>query len=290
MKNRPNILSLIDRLATGESAFLQTRFLAPVAGGNIVRVRIGGAVCSMRIRPADFTGWGVFKPTSYTAAKLERPATMTERASYLRLFPEVQFILTMKQAGQTWLAHPARLGDTRFTFDGLVPILGVDDAELFDTVAARFDGSRFWFDQIDSAGDPSIAAYLRESIVAMRDPRLIDRAGLTPEQRLSYAAIHAERLRRKLADAHASGEYRLRQAVEHAGAKLRDFSELHGVYRVSYSVDGRQHTSIIRKNDLTVQSAGVCLSGEDVKFDLTSLVSVLRLGHEQGGLRHGLEV
>ena len=57
------------------------------------------------------------------------------------------------------------------------------------------------------------------------------------------------------------GEYRLRQAVEHAGAQLRDFSEHRDVYRVTYQVDGRRHTSIIRKNDLTVQSAGICLSG-----------------------------
>jgi hypothetical protein len=171
-----------------------------------------------------------------------------------------------------------------------VPIDGIDEAEMFDTVLARFDGSRFWFDQIDPAGDPSIAAYLRESIVAMVDPRRIDRRGLTPEQRLAYAANHAERLRAQLANTRATGEYRLRQAVEHAGAKLRDFSEVRDVYRVSYVVDGHRHTSVIRKNDLSVQSAGICLSGEDMKFDLASLVSILRAGQQQGAIWHGLPV
>jgi hypothetical protein len=39
--------------------------------------------------------------------------------------------------------------------------------------------------------------------------------------------------------------------------------------------DGQLHTSAIAKNDLTVISAGICLSGEDQKFDLQSLVGVV---------------
>lgn len=290
MKTKAGISNLISRLATDETQFLRACFLAPVKKQGAAAVRIAGVICRMRVRPDDFEGWGVFRPMSYTLARLERLSTLTERANYLQLFPAASFVLAFKVGGDTWLGQPARLGDQRFGFDGLVPIDGVDEGELFDSVVARFDGSRFWFDQIDPNTDPSVAAYLRESIVAMVDPRLINRPGMTPVQRMAYRAHHAERLRMQMANARATGEYRLRQAVEHAGAELRDFSELREVYRVSYTVDGRRHTSVIRKNDLSVHSAGICLSGQDARFDLASLVSILRAGHQQGGIRHGLQV
>lgn len=290
MKTRANISNLISRLAAKESEFLRASFLAPVKKHAMVAVRIAGATCQMRVMPGDFEGWGVLRPVSYALARLEREGTLTERWNYLRLFPAVTFVLSIADGDGVWLGQPARLGDQRFSFDGLAQIDGVDDAELFDTIVARFDGSRFWFDQVDPNADPSVAAYLRESIVAMVDPRLIHRPALTPEQRLAYGANHLKRLRVRLSDARASGEYRLRQAIEHAGATLREFSELGDVYRVSYSVDGRRHTSVICKNDLTVKSAGICLSGQDAMFDLASLVSIVRAGQRHGEIRHGLQV
>ncbi len=43
-----------------------------------------------------------------------------------------------------------------------------------------------------------------------------------------------------------------------------------------FRVGGRSYTSSVNKGDLTVQVAGICLNGEDSKFDLSSLVGVLR--------------
>lgn len=67
-------------------------------------------------------------------------------------------------------------------------------------------------------------------------------------------------------------------ALAHAGADLCDFTDVEDSYRVTFTVDGHRHVSVVSKADLTVQSAGICLSGEDEKFDLNSLVGVLREG------------
>jgi hypothetical protein len=75
---------------------------------------------------------------------------------------------------------------------------------------------------------------------------------------------------------------RLRANLSHAGARLIDYLERSDSYRVTYSIGGRQHTASVAKNDLTIQVAGICLSGEDRKFDLGSLVGVLREA-ERGG-------
>ena len=68
----------------------------------------------------------------------------------------------------------------------------------------------------------------------------------------------------------------LRDALGHAGAEFVNYAEHRDGYRVTYNVGNARHTSSVAKNDLTVQTAGICLAGEDRKFDLASLVSVLR--------------
>ncbi len=281
---KKHVSNLIASLAAKEDAFLRTRFVAPIAGEGVVQVRIAGAVCRLRIRPRRFIGWGVFAPMSYTDAVLDRAATMAERRAYLALWPSLRLVMLDGRR-----AIPGRLSDKRFAIDGEAIVLDVQDAEPFDTIIARFDGQRFWFDEPDPQADPAAAAYLREAIVAMRPPRQLDRPGLTPEQRLAYAAEHDRRVREEIERQKLTDEGRLQTALEHAGARLTSFSEVQDVYRVSYVVDGRRHTSVVRKGDLAIASAGVCLSGEDQKFDLTSLVSVLREG-QKIGIHHSVQV
>ena len=55
-------------------------------------------------------------------------------------------------------------------------------------------------------------------------------------------------------------------ARRRSGTELREYRGAGDVYRVSYEVDGRRHTSVVAQDDLSVQVAGICLSGEDHSF------------------------
>ena len=77
---------------------------------------------------------------------------------------------------------------------------------------------------------------------------------------------------------------RLWASLSHAGAQLVDYLERSDSFRVSFRVGGRSFTSTVNKEDLTVQVAGICLSGEDARFDLASLIGVLREGEQNDEL------
>src|SRR3954471_19480434 len=120
------ILATLDRLAAAERGFLASEFLAPVLRGHGVQVRIAGVRCRLRADPADFEGWGVFRPASHAVARLVRPASMAERRRYLALFPAVGLVLVRPDAADAdgaapiWLAIPAHGADGRFRIEGLV--------------------------------------------------------------------------------------------------------------------------------------------------------------------------
>jgi hypothetical protein len=146
----------------------------------------------------------------------------------------------------------------------------------------RFDGARFWFDELESRADLAVAAYLRKAMADMLDPQELTRAGLTEGQRRAYATAFKRRAASILADERQLAELRIKAALAHGGAGLADFAELGQAYRVSFTLDGRRHTSVVRKHDLSVVTAGICLSGQDGKFDLGSLAGVLR-EHQTAG-------
>ncbi len=305
-RKKPKVADLLNRFADEEAAFLQREFLAPALRGGVVGVRIGGVHCRVHIAPANFEGWGVFQPVSHTKAKLVRQATLSERRAYLKLFPLFRQIVC-RRAGNTWFGAAASFGDSRLRMEGLAPLQLAEEVQLFDCVRTRYDGSRFWFDEADMRHDPGTAAYLRSSLNDLTSPDDLERSGLTVEERAAYELNFWERVRlldplddeqqrnpahRRRSQNPRGNEplptdsdpvrHRLRENLSHAGAQLVDYLERSDSYRVYYRVGGRQYTSSVDKEDLTVQVAGICLSGQDRKFDLGSLVGVLREG-ERGG-------
>src|SRR5690348_14487865 len=189
MTRKSNILAAIDRLAGAELDFARREFLAPAVRGAGVTVRIDCVRLRMKVRPASFHGWAVFRPDSMQRCTAMRPATPTERRRYLDLFPAVRLILCHREDRQ-WLALPATQADARFGDTGAIPLQLAGDVELFDTVLARFDGARLWHDELDPRADPAAAVFLRECLVAMRPPEQVERPGLTAGQCAAYRAVH----------------------------------------------------------------------------------------------------
>jgi hypothetical protein len=296
MASSKRLRETMDKLAAAEERAFASEFLAPVLPGSAVRLRIAGVVCQLKVTPANFEGWGVFRPKSTVTAEWVRPARLAERRQYLDLLLMLRLILCQRQDNQ-WLAIPASHADTRFRFDGLIPVRLVEEAQLFEVVISRFDGAQCWYDGPDPCRDPGAAAYLREALSAMVEPRHLSRPGLTAEERTAYARNYAPRLQAEIDAQRDRVEERLKEALAHAGAELKDYLERSDSYRVTYEVDGRRHVSVVDQNDLSVQVAGICLSGEDRHFDLQSLVGVLReahdggqvvrVGHENAGLPEG---
>ncbi len=275
MKMRKNISTTLTRMTRAEEQFMRNYFLAPVVRGRGVRVKIAGVICEMRVEPANFVGFGIFLPISHKQAMLDRRATMLQRSAYLELFPRVQMIVCHHQDGAT-IVTPANRSDSRFKIDGAVELNLAADVTTFDGIIARFDGAQFWFDQIDPGADPSIAAHLRQALAQMTSPKLIERRGLSSAQIEVYDRLFQAEIAMREDAQRREPRRRIREALAHGGASLRDLAEHGDTDRVKYDVNGSRHVSLVRKNDLTILSAGICLSGMDRQFDLASVVGVLR--------------
>jgi len=267
--------ALIDRLADQENEFLHHEFVAPVVRNEFVYVRLAGVVCRLKIDCKDFAGWAIFQPESFTTARFVREASLRERARYLEPLPVVRMLLS-RRSDAGWLALPAQRSDRRVQVAGEVSVHFVEGAQQFSVVRTRFDGRNFWFEELDSRHDRGRAGFLRDSLEKSVDPEKLQRPGLTPEERAAYALRYFERAEVRERLLRDSVEDRLRDALAHAGAEFVDYAEHRDGYRVTYRVGRQRHVSSVRKDDLSVQVAGICLSGQDTRFDLHSLVGVLQ--------------
>ena len=266
---------LLQRVAEAEDRFLRSTFVAPVLRGAGVQVRVAGIAWQFAVTPADFEGWAVLQPRDHSRAEVVGAARLSHVREYLSLFPLARFILTERRSGGWW-GLLADASDPRFRVEGLTPVLMAQDAQLFEAVRARWDGTRFLYEGKDPRRDPTVGAYLRESLAEGGPPEELRKRSLTRQELNAYEwqlLLAAEEKRDTTAE-------RLREAVAHADGKFHSFIERKDAYAVTFTVDGRPHTTTVRKGDLSVMLAGICLSGEDEKFDLTSLVGVIREGQQ----------
>ena len=184
-------------------------------------------------------------------------------------------------------------------------------AERFERVIARVDGQRLWFDGPDALADPHHAEWLRDTAADIEHLETF-LSGLAGSERAALVCWSLRQLEQTMPpgtttrheqenprdileenrqqqqewlrrEARRSPlERSLQRALAKADARLLSFSEMSGAHGqqgslvVEWSAQGQtmRYRSIIDPR-MSVVSSGICLSGRDRDFDLTSLVSVM---------------
>ncbi len=279
MKKKVDPLELVAKLAAEERRLYDECFIAPVVGGGLVRVRVSGIVYELSV-PDTYTGWAILKIKNQREARVIEPATPAVVLKYLKLFPRIRMV-ALQPFQNRWWAIAASGSDTRIKLSGPVPVQLVGSCSRFDIVNCRFDGSVFWFESIDRRRDPRIAKTLNKALSEGVEPAKLQCPGATPQERLAYRMLWLDE--HEETPAGDSDLARINRALAHAGANLEGFSYQDGDRAtVRFTVDGVSRSVLVQKSDLSVVSAGICLSGMDHQFDLTSLVGVWREAHESG--------
>lgn len=305
--------ALIARLTREGQKLLEREIIAPLLPGGRIRTRVNGLVYEFKPRE-HFVGWGRFRPRNEREADLLGEALPWERGAYLELFPALRVILLWPEPSRriagTWLALPYNESDAdqRFGF-GMepLPLLLCDPtggAERFERVIARVDGRVLWFEGPDTLADPTHAEWLRDASARETNEDFLPGLAATERRALLYWRIRQlelalpERIRLSeqlphqprqeqrawlsRLDKQIDLESKLRHALAKADATLHSFSEVaapDGSLQqliVEWSEHGRARRYRSALDPLlTVVSSGICLSGRDHDFDLTSLVGVM---------------
>ena len=294
-----DIKDLLRSISRQEEQLRATEFLAPCVRGGQVRAKVAGLVYTFQPDPRNFEGWGIFVPLDDKIAGVSETADLPIISEYLRLLAPLRVRLVQPLQGQTWLAYPVNESDMRQRFAVAKPVAVhlVTEAKPFEQIVARSDGKTFWFEEVDRRADPEFADELNAALQNALSRDDVTFKGITPEMRVAYdlatqQASERFRHRRQQRDAERGGQFadfrdrgdlqqqgdaeRLQDALSVGGGQLADFHDRGDFWLVEWQTrDGQHHTSAIAKHDLTVISAGICLSGQDRDFDLQSLVGVV---------------
>lgn len=273
-----DIRKLINQLAAQENNLSSTQFIAPCVRGGKVRTRVAGMVYTFIPKPRNFEGWGIFQPVDdQTAAVVEEPS-LPQIAEYQQHLKPVRLRLAHLLRSQTWLAYPVNEADMRQRCGYCQPVAVhlVTQGTRFEPIVARTDGTSWWFDECDRRADPLIAEQLQEHFKQVTPPEKLHFSGITPEMRTVYNIVAQQAKEFAALQQQRRDEKRLREALQMGGGELQEYRDRKDHWVVEWTTaDGERHTSAISKTDLTVMSAGICLSGEDEKFDLQSLVGIV---------------
>ncbi|MEM7039075.1 MAG: hypothetical protein AAF570_19005 [Bacteroidota bacterium] len=299
-----DIFALMGEFADAENQLTSTRFLAPCIPGSRLTTRVNAMVYTFRPTDKKFEGWGIWQPKDAKWASMDEEADFMTVDEYLELMPAVRLRLAFPMKGRTWMAFPANLSSAkqRFRLAQPVPVHLVENGAQFEQVVARWDGSTLWFQDVDRRADPEHMSVMQTALTEFNGSEDISFKGCTPEMQAAYSmvvfqkmmeeeqerqrAIRAkirrhEREERERWFNKTRDERRLHKALESAGGTLSSYREREDTWLVNWKTStGESHTSVISREDLTVVSSGICLSGYDQDFDLQSLVRVVEQRYE----------
>jgi hypothetical protein len=278
-----NVLDLISKIGRKEAQITQQVFISPVFYNALVATRIDGLIYSFTLPAATEYGWYCLQPVDTKKARIVEQANLIEREMYLKNLDKLRIVLVMKKDG-IFYGVPDKANKFGFQVNDLLPIFLCDDMPMdFDRVITRFDGANIWFDQIDQSNDPAKAEYLRNCMTKVQEPEKIKFSGLSLEEKFAYT-LRLTVDKKLVIDRTKDG---LKQDVEFAGGSFLKFVERSDHFSVTYKVNGQEYTSYVSKDPVhSVISAGLCLQGNDKRFDLKSLVTVIREGHQKGLIHH----
>lgn len=271
-----DVLDLISKIGKQESSLTQRTFVSPNFNNDTVATRVEGIVYTFSVPKKE--GWFKFQPLNSKKARVVGPAELDEIEGYLKQLGKVRVVLVMKQQDM-FMGIPDKTNNFGLGFNNLMPVyLCGDYPSDFDRVITRYDGANLWYERVDTGNDPAKGDYLRECMAKVVLPKDIKFTGLTLEEKHAYAMRLT--FDRKLVEDQKKDQ--LKQDVEFAGGKFIGFSEKSDHFAITYTVDGQQFTTRVTKDPRRmVVSAGLCLAGNDRKFDLKSLVTVIREAQER---------
>lgn len=256
-------------LVSQEEKFFRSRFLAPVFSGGKIYVKIENVLCKFNVVPPDFEGWGIFgiiqDEEGNRKAKFEESPSLADIRRYLSLFPRYQFVISRRDDEST---EGILFGDYKdIHVTGEVTIHFPHKCYLFDVAWCAFDGKNFIFIDVNHRYR-RIADALRQHYNKETEPDEVNVLGASRFHYIAYT-LAGER----------DGRFtrmRVKKALENFGATMEGYKETDKHIHVDLNYQGERVRACVDKKDLTLISAGICLSGEDRKFDLQSLPSLLR--------------
>lgn len=300
------IYNILSKISSQDQAIQTKEIISSVSRqSRAIKTRVAGMVREFKIDLPNDTGIKIYRSTDYYNAQYVRDASKDEIERYLKIFPQAILILIYQDQGM-WYGVPAYKNQyecvCRSDSVNIVPIQNVNEnLDRFDYVYTRFDGSLFWYEDIDYRVDPNKLDQMREYIKKIDwgskkrlvdDPKIYELhiKGLTEEDRFGYQLA----VRRVIQDIRDTFEDRLRDHLRDVNVKLDSYIEHGNKVEVRWiNASGQPYTTVIQKDGFRVVTAGICVSGEDKKFDLKSLVSVVthaervhgivRVGHEHMG-------
>ncbi len=307
--------ALIARLSQESKQLLTREIIAPLLPGGRIRTRLNGLVYEFKLHQrfvgwGRFRPLNEHEATVLGEAQPWERAGYLELLPLLRvvlLWPD-----TSGRYPGTWLALPYNESDARQRF-GLpaepLPVFlcdPTDGAERFEQVLTRVDGRTLWFEGVDALADPTHAEWLRAAADREESTQEALLPGLAASERQALLFWRLRQLELSLSEStrltHEAGlrsraaqqtwlerqarqrtlEGRLRHALSKADATLHSYSEVVAAdgsvsqLIVEWSQLGQTyHYRSVLDPRLSVVSSGICLSGRDEDFDLTSLVNVM---------------